>query len=409
MVSRMTKKNKILIISIVGVIAFSILFGIIMSSSSSNKEEKTPTYNKKKNEDTKQTIVQTKEKYFEEDQSYVLVKSYNGTKAYITFKPDYTCEVDFIELWGKGNAAPGAYVSTMYPELSEKCGYSIKDDVVSVYYGGTVRRMVTSGGNIIENSYTPIMPGIKFKYNSEDNSIDMTPINGKWIERGSAGGSVIYFISEDSEEYKKEKAAEEQAKKEKEEQKKKEEQDELERIKNDVNNAEISVNGETTDSTGDKETIGIYVEHKERIKSVKVNGQEIINQDSSLLLPANRGPNTFTITITGDQNITRTETITYTFDPTPPKLEDSFWGVSCYVKLWNYTKAYNDLDKISIYYDGISLENNPNVRHITNNGDHIFLYSKGGTHTLKTVNKYGVEYEREYPFPDDCDEKEIHY
>ena len=403
----MIKQKKITIIIIAIVIGIALIFGIIMVS----KKEKSPSQNQNNNISTtnKKPIETIENPYFKEKTKYVLTRSYSGTEAYIYLYKNYVCSIDFSNFNGGGRVSKDLSVSVEYPDgaILGGCEYTIDKDIVTVKYNGVVRKVVNAAGFTTEDSFRRIMDDIQFKYDKEKNQLDMNPINGKWVDEGlGIGLDYVYFMNNENKEYIKEEKAKEKEQQEKERVEKEEEESRRKTTKERIDSLRFYINNREEDLKDHNETVQISVSlYEHENYSITINGEKI--EGTAKTYKANPGVNTYQITVTGDYNISRTETLTYAFEPTVPHMTIDFWESSCYMKIWNSFDHYNDLDKIEMYYDNENVDSSSAIRKLDRIDYYILLYSTGGTHTLKTVNKYGLEEERTYTFPEKCNDMQL--
>ena len=402
----MINQKKITIIIIASVIGIALIFGIIMVS----KREKSPSQNQNNNISTtnKKPIETIENPYFKEKTKYVLTRSYSGTEAYIYLYKNYVCSIDFSNFNGGGRVSKDLSVSVEYPDgaILGGCEYTINKDIVTVKYNGVVRKVVNAAGFTTEDSFRRIMDDIQFKYDKEKNQLDMNPINGKWVDEGlGLGLDYVYFMNNENKEYIKEEKAKEKEQQEKEEREKEDEERKIETTKERINSFHFYINNQEGNSKGDNEKVEVSTSDNYNNYNISINGEKISGNEKTF--EATPGDNTYQITVTGDYNISRTETLTYTFEPNPPHMTIDFWESSCYMKIWNSFNHYNDLDKIEMYYDNENINNSSSVRRKVREDYYILLYSTGGTHTLKTVNRYGLEEEKSYTFPEKCNDIQL--
>ena len=421
------KKYWMIIGVLVGII---LILGILLATSSRNSQ------NSKKEKSTKTAeqgpieipdIQSTGNNSFSEEKTFNIYHSYGGSTATITFYPDNSCQADFTMFAGKVSMDLSNYVTYEYPPINEPCKYRIDNQKVSIYYNGMARRTLhykngvgQSGSQAVESFY--IMQEIEYEYDKENDTLTLN--NGKWKENPDMNGrGLLHFVKKGSAEDLQDQVEEEKAKAEKERLEKEREEEQKASSKK----AMDQINVELTDSnqsgqelTSNYETATIRItnilgslsstENKPVVKSIQVNGNLIDSSqtDISVSITPNPGANQYNIVITDYYGYERNVTLNYNFEVQEPYLTIDIFESSCYLKIWSNNNQYNKLQDLQIYYDDVLLNDNPSSvkKYYMSEDPYLYLYSTSGTHTIKAKNKYGLEFQRDYTFPEKCNNQE---
>lgn len=362
------------------------------------------------------------------NKDYFIVGTSTGKNAYISFKSDGTCTPNFYSLSNSGSMGNNlGSINVIYQNDNPKCTYTVKENIISVSWLGTFKQTYTyklGNGKTQTSDYGSfyIMKDIEFIYNEEDDTIDTN--NGTWKLSTGESFFTIQFILNGSED--KENNNELNTDKE--------DNNSNNTTNNDNNSSNNSNNNNNDNESNEVESPNLIEEIKVRIsvddydrhyfeisnvpytlKELYINGKSIEEpyyNDSNFIEIEHEGETCVNYKLVGEDGYTREGKECFVFEAKQPTVKLTTWGEKdCYFYLndlnsWGDSMYYNKLEKLTIKYDGVLIENSPNIRpydrEYIKQGYFGYIYSTAGKHTITFTNKFGKVQTEELEFAESC-------
>lgn len=371
--------------------------------------------------------------------NYPVVTLTSGKKAYIKFKENGKCEPNFKEMTNSGKLSSNNETwHVIYQQNEEPCTYKIDDNIISVDWLGTYEEVYEFklGTGQLQSSVVGeyyIMKGIKFRYDSETDSIEA--INGKWDIRSAGNYFVLEFIQKNDEnssdvennpDHEKETGNPDNDFSGNENSSDQEKEPSNSNNGFDDNKNNSNNNSQNNEKEAIKEALdNIYIEYagiygsvwisisapnsiyrvNEILKSYKINDKEYaINSNQNQFIFEHAGKNCFQIQLIDINGNVRKEEKCIDFVPESPSFRINYSGCSFSLQGGGLTDNYNSFNQVQIYIDDVLLKDSPIIQNQVKIlvGSTYDMYTVAGEHTIRMTNRYGLSTSKTFTAGSNC-------